>query len=484
MRIGYSIYRCPVLEFFVICYIVSINVIFWATTISGLVHPYKKMSWRAPLIKTTRRRLLALLGSGISLFLALPLLRKLGHNDAIAHTINDYLQQRQSHDRSQVYWVKNGTPYENVRKILEMMGGIEQFVGKNDIVILKPNAQWWNQGRTNLWAMKCCIDQILAINGFNGEIIIGENQHFMDSTLPAGEEDNVRGWITTGDINGDIDGEEHSLNSLIALYQRKGIPNVTKAHWRDGGPKRPGSWGSGQNGGVVKSPAEGDGYVWSDEEYVYKKKLGLKSWRVKMSYPVFTSSYSGVTIDLKEGAFLRDGKGGGRYLAERPVRLINFPVLNTHGKDTGITSSIKNYMGITDMSCGRWGKEPDGYVNVHQCGGKRYPFAKAGPLGHFMKTIRMADLNIVTAEWVGWGHRTNITKATRMKSILAGTDPVALDYCGAKYLILPLSKKSMLHDPDNPKSPIHNFLQLARKTMGAGAVGEQNIEMIRHDFSA
>jgi hypothetical protein len=27
-----------------------------------------------------------------------------------------------------------------------MLGSIESFIGKGDIVLIKPNVQWWNQG--------------------------------------------------------------------------------------------------------------------------------------------------------------------------------------------------------------------------------------------------------------------------------------------------------------------------------------------------
>ncbi len=328
---------------------------------------------------------------------------------------------------SKVYVAKNGTPEENLKKVMEMMGGIEKFIGINDIVILKPNAQWWNHGRTNLAAMKSFLDLVLKIPGFKGEIIIAENHHFMDEFLPDDEMDNVRGWIHFGEINGDIDGVNHNLNTLIELFHKKGYKNVSKYHWRDGGPKH-NKWGNGQNGGIVKSPSDGDGYVWTDIDYTFTEDFGFKKWKVKMTYPIFTSSYSGITIDFKNGAFKRDKVGNDNYLSDRPVKFINFAVLNTHGEDTGITSSIKNYMGITDLSCGSWGLEPKGYVNVHQCGDSQYPYAKAGPIGYFIKTIRKADLNIVTAEWVGWGSRTDITKATQMRTILASTDPIALDY--------------------------------------------------------
>jgi hypothetical protein len=383
---------------------------------------------------------------------------------------------------SEIFLARHGSPQENVAKVMEMMGGIERFVGANDIVILKPNAQWWNQGRTNLAAMKGFIDLVLGIPGFSGEIIVAENHHFMDASLPEGEKDNLRGWTELGEINNDIDGVPHTLNSLVELFQKKGHPNVTKSHWRDGGPKAD-VWGNGQNGGVVSSPAGGDGYVWTDEEWELKGLWGLRNWKVKMTYPIFTSTYSGITIDFKNGAFLRDEESGGHYLEDRPLRFINFSVLNTHGADTGTTSAIKNYMGVTDLSCGWWGLEPEGYANVHACGADYYPFAKAGPLGHFLKTIRVADLNIVTAEWVGWGSRTDVTQATRMKTILAGTDPVALDYYGAKHLVYPLSRHAEYHDPDNPRSAVARFLRLAQEAWGQGVADEGRMRVQEHSFT-
>ena len=116
---------------------------------------------------------------------------------------------------SEIYISKNGTPQQNITKVIEMAGGIEKFIEKNDIIVLKPNAQWWNQGRTNLAAIKGFIDLVHTIPEFNGEIIIAENNHFMDDSLADEEKDNVRGWTHFSEINGDIDGDNHNLNTLI-----------------------------------------------------------------------------------------------------------------------------------------------------------------------------------------------------------------------------------------------------------------------------
>jgi hypothetical protein len=127
-------------------------------------------------------------------------------------------------------------------------------------------------------------------------------------------------------------------------------------------------------------------------------------------------------------------------------------------------------MGITDLSCGAVGSKPESYYNVYYCGGRFFTYAKDGPIGYFMKVIKKTDLNIVTAKWVGWGHRTDITKATRMKTIIGGKDAIAIDYYGAKYLIYPISQNKDHHNPDNPKSSVRKFLELALASFGEGTL--------------
>ncbi len=99
-----------------------------------------------------------------------------------------------------------------------------------------------------------------------------------------------------------------------------------------------------------------------------------------------------------------------------------------------------------------------------------------------MRTIRKADLNIVTAEWVGWGSRTDVSKATRMRTILASTDPIALDYYGARYLIYPLSGDERNHNPDNPDSYVRKFLELTLRVLGEGAMDMDRIRVHEYRF--
>ncbi len=111
-----------------------------------------------------------------------------------------------------------------------------------------------------------------------------------------------------------------------------------------------------------------------------------------------------------------------------------------------------------------------------------------GCLGFFMKNIRMADINIVTAEWVGYGSRTDLKLRERTKTILASTDPVALDYIAARDVLLPATKKNengkqfvKYNDPVPTKSVFKQFLFSCHK-VGIGNMAENKIKKIEFDF--
>lgn len=77
-----------------------------------------------------------------------------------------------------LYRAINGTPDENMAKIVDLLGGIEEIVGTDDIVVIKPNVQWWNQGVPNLLALKTFVDLIMnRPAGFIGEVVLAENCH-------------------------------------------------------------------------------------------------------------------------------------------------------------------------------------------------------------------------------------------------------------------------------------------------------------------
>jgi hypothetical protein len=386
--------------------------------------------------------------------------------------------------KSHVFIVRGGSAEENVREAMARIGGIDKYIDLQDIVVLKPNAQWWNQGTTNTNSMKGFIELVLGIPGFEGEIIIAENHHY--------KEPNSRGW-TASERNGDF-----NLNELVEYFQQKGHENVTKYHWCDGGVNPHPRQGDAGGNGVVRSVEDGDGYVWL-QDTVY---VSAEDRRCMMTYPVFTSAFSGKRIDLKKGVY-QDGK------FHDNLKLINFSCLNHHSDEFGVTASVKNLMGIVDMTCGYQGAGPEDYFNTHYIGsesplyklgvqlrywGDKYGFgpkpgstAKAmgvfnshytgGALGFWMKRVKMPDLHILAAELVGWGGRLDTEKRARIKTVALSEDPVALDYIGTKRLLLPATPKESTYyrDLNNPdKAPFRLFLQECHH-QGIGNLSEKGI---------
>lgn len=397
---------------------------------------------------------------------------------------------------SRVYVSSGKKPEENIKGAINLFGGIRKIINQDDIVIIKPNAQWWNQGTSNTNNLKGLIESILDINNFMGEIIIAENHHYakIDS----------RGW-TTNKRNGD-----YNLNELINYFHSKGHTNVTKYHWVDAGPNprpREGN-ASAQSSIITEQPNANtkDGYVWLKEK-VYTSEEGRQCM---MTYPFFTSSYSGKKIDLKRGVI-----DGDQHLDN--LKLINFSCLNHHGTTWGVTASIKNLMGIVDMTCGYQGVSPEGYYNTHFIGsesfffnygmkfrywGRKYGFGQelgktmqsagtfnnqytGAALGYWMRHIRMPDLNILAAEYVGWGSRTDPSKRTKSNIVAVSTDPVALDYYGAKEILLNNTphEETTLRQLNNPdQAPFNLFLKECQK-QGIGCQSFSQITVVK-DVSA
>jgi hypothetical protein len=200
-----------------------------------------------------------------------------------------------------------------------------------------------------------------------------------------------------------------------------------------------------------------------------------------MTYPIFSTD-RGTLIDFKNGVWEK-----GAYTGQ-PLRFINFAALNHHSIYCGATSAIKNYSGIADLSGGpdpnEGGRLTGNYYNFHS-----FPFNKWAPgpepgmlgkeIGVFLKAIRKADLNITTAEWVGLSSRTDPPIA-HTRALLACTDPVAIDYHATKYVLFPNSKLP-IHNPDNERSPLHQYLKRCSKEYG-GVFDERYVAIKSYDF--
>ena len=369
-----------------------------------------------------------------------------------------------------LYRAVNGSPAENIEKTIELMGGIEKLIGTDDIVVIKPNVQSRNQGSPNILALKTFVDLIMdRRGGFTGEVVVAENCHRGDSPW------RFAGWATPFKRNSDCL-RVRNYNDLCRLLKKTYSERFSANHWinvKTGGRRTYG-------------PADGTGYVYCDGSGGVPK-LSLSNGasggdrrETIMTYPVFQTD-RGTIVDLKNGVWAK-----GAYTGQ-PLKFINFAALNHHSTYCGMTSTIKNYLGVSDLSGGpdphNDGKLTETYYNFHS-----FPFDKWAPgpkpgmigaeIGVYLNAVRKADLNIVTAEWVGLASRTDLP-AARTRAVMACTDPVALDFHSAKYVLYPNSR-IRFHNPDDPESPVHQYLKACAEN-GGGIFEEDKVTVTSFD---
>lgn len=372
-----------------------------------------------------------------------------------------------------VYRSINGTPEQNLRKVIELTGGIEKIIGSEDVVLIKPNIQWWNHGAPNLAALKTFVDLIMERpGGFQGEVVLAENCH--RGSCPWNSTGS--GWAHNFERNSDLTNISN-LNELSRILKGRYKERFSTCHLID----------VGAGNRRIYGPSEGTGYIYCDGSkgvpliLCENGAVGPNHRATIMTYPIIKTD-RGTIIDFKNGVWEK-----GTYTGQ-PLRFINFPALNHHSIYCGLTSAIKNYMGITDLSGGsdpeNGGRLTKNYFNFHS-----FPFNKWSPgpspgmlgkeIGTFMKTIRKADLNITTAEWVGLASRSEPPVA-HTRAVMACTDPVAIDYHAAKYLLYPNSRIS-LHNPDDKRGPLRAYLQKCAEH-GGGILDERYVAVKSYDF--
>jgi len=374
--------------------------------------------------------------------------------------------------RVMIYRAINGSPSANMAKVIELAGGAGKIFGEEDVVVVKPNAQWWNQGVPNLSALNELVRIIFDQPGFSGEVIIAENNHRGSSP------EKTTGWATVFERNSDLPGVSN-LNEVCQSLKGAYGNRFSVCHWIDveSGNKR------------TFGPGGGTGYVYCDGTggvpliACENARKGDDHRTSIMTYPIFSSD-RGTLIDFKNGVWQKDS------YSRQPLKFINLSALNHHSTYCGMTSAVKNYMGVTDLSGGpdpyERGRLTKDYYNFHS-----FPFNKWAPgpspgmlgkeIGTFMQTIRKADLNICTAEWIGLSSRLDCP-VVRTRAVLASADAVALDYHSAKYLLFPNSGISV-HDPDASGGPLRQYLMKCSEA-GGGVIDESSVKVISYDFGA
>jgi hypothetical protein len=190
--------------------------------------------------------------------------------------------------------------------------------------------------------------------------------------------------------------------------------------------------GYGSNNHWVSEFDQGD----TNHGYVREDSSG-------MTYAKFKTVY-GTKISTRLGIW------NGATYDNVHFKFINFPVLKSHSL-MGVSSSIKHYIGFLSYAAIGNGTMHNQIVNN-------------GLLGVEMGKARFPDLNIVDATWVSaeitTGPSAPNNLCTRLNTVLASKDPVALDYIAGGIILRPVSwwqghpwlNNYGRHDPNNLNS--------------------------------
>ncbi len=352
------------------------------------------------------------------------------HDGQLRHQGLDTLLDLLSENGVKFYRTDSGHPW----------GGPAGIIDTNDVVLIKVNCQWKCRGTTNTDVLRGLIYRILQHpDGFDGEVVIFENGQGEGSF-----DGDPRSWgyySSWPEIDNGIyvNAEEETIITVDYLVNTVFKDYPVSSYLLD--PIR--------SDFISGSDHSTDGYRTVSD----------------VSYPCLTTA-GGHRIELREGIW--NGTG-----YDTNLRLINIPVLKTHG-GTGITGVLKHCYGILSMA--------DGYYGIRH-------YSESGTqCGKMWSLVRIPDLNILDCIWVSreslGGYPPQTTCRTNI--LLAGLDPVALDYYASKHILLPLGgSRAQEHNPDS-FSGLINHLHGAQDFINANGgiggepthVGDANIEVI------
>jgi hypothetical protein len=280
------------------------------------------------------------------------------------------------------------------------------IVGADNVVVIKGNFQWYGKVSTNTDRIKGLIRQILNHPaGFTGEILVCDNT--------------MNYAIDQNDNNSEDPAQ--SIVSVVNTFHAKGYP-VYVLDWK---------------------------YIYSTLGTEYSKgdynDAYMYDTTTKVSYPKFRSPSGRHLISLRYGIW---DSVGASYDSTR-LCLINFCVLKHHGM-AGATVAVKNWIGVmtTAYSADRYGS----WNAMHYT----YLFTPYALVARIMD-VTYPRLSIVDATWTSYAGNTTPDNVVNTNVILASTDPVAVSWYAAKFVLTPISNPNDT-DPDLPGSKYHNSL--------------------------
>ena len=284
----------------------------------------------------------------------------------------------------------------------------------DDTVIIKVNCQWDERGGTSTDLLRAFILTVAQHpDGFVGEVIVADNGQAIRGVTGAGGSFNFR--------NNNAEDTSQSVQKVVDSLC--GSHRVSAYLWDTIATKR------------VAEYSEGD----EEDGYVIDTKLNPRTGAM-VSYPKFKTK-SGAFISFKFGIWDPRAK---IYDGSR-LKVINMPVLKSH-RGFGVTGCVKHYMGVSSDQL------------TESLGADTHSTVGTGGMGTEMVGTRFPTLNIIDAIWInanpGEGPGASYDAAVQTNVIAGSTDPVALDYWAAKYILLQASKNKgygdiSSMDPDN-----------------------------------
>jgi len=309
--------------------------------------------------------------------------------------------------------------------------GPDGFVGSNDVVLLKINCQWDQRGGTNTDLLKAVIGAIVDHpDGFAGEVIVADNGQAQYGTRGNGGSMDWS-WNNAEERSQSVQDvvDSYAAEHAVSAVLWDPITDRRVAEYSEGDPE--------------------DGYVLVDPPSPTTGAI--------VAYPKFHTEY-GTCVSFRRGIW---DPSRGTYDADRLV-LINLPVLKPH-TIFGVTGCIKHYMGVTS----------DALTRV--AGARAHESVGTGGMGTEIAGTRFPTLNILDAIWAsltpGVGPQVRYGDATKVGVIAASTDPVALDYWGAKYILTQGARATGTRntdslDPDSQRS-FATWLRLSMDELAA-----------------
>jgi hypothetical protein len=369
---------------------------------------------------------------------------------------------------TRVYKVMNGADcFQNIAKLWELLGGPAAYISPTDVVVIKGNAQWPNQGYTHTGCIKAVIDAILQIPGFSGEILLCDNIQ--------------GGGGGAGTYGFDVPSSSRANNwptmnwtELGAYYQSQGKPVATVRWQNDTTWRNPQSVPSFS----AWNPANGPGWT--------RYFLNYNGRNTYLSAPVFQSPITpGRMIDMKNGVW-----ENGSYTG-RNVKAIFMPTLNNHGVSgggaedyAGITSAIKSFYGATEIFHGSPSYISDDYIwngfySIHASSYTQFDALAGGNLvGTFINNLYAPVLYITSAIYSGWYDRTTTNGAAFTNTVLACTNPVTLDYVACRDVISPYAAWLNPDLNNNTRKQI-----VGCNSQGIGTIDPAMFQVVTYDFN-